>query len=208
MRDIRGLGPRQSRTGARSVSGRPDRTPLAPARERVQEAASLIRRQEQEAYLDALNSLQDRLKLMRENMDQMTQMTPWARRLGFRVTRIETAHIWGVQPWSADFSGDPDTGVIHGGVITSFLDNLSGMACGAALEQFRAVATLDLRIDYMRPADPGRDIIGEAQCYHLTRTIAFTHAWAYHETRDKVIATASAAFAINKVRAPNSAGTF
>lgn len=162
----------------------------------------------EDAPLDALNSLEDRLKLMRDNMHLMTQMTPWARKLGFRVTRIERAHVWGVQPWSADFSGDPDTGVIHGGVITSFLDNLSGMACGAALEQFRAVATLDLRIDYMRPADQGRDIIGEAHCYHLTRTIAFTHAWAYHESLDKVIATASAAFAINKIRAPSSAGSF
>jgi len=162
----------------------------------------------EDALLDALNSLEDRLKLMRDNMHLMTQMTPWARRLGFRITRIERAQVWGVQPWSDAFSGDPDTGVIHGGVITSFLDNLSGMACGAALEKFRAVATLDLRIDYMRPADQGRDIIGEAHCYNLTRTIAFTHAWAYHESRDKVIATASAAFAINKIRAPSSAGSF
>ena len=45
-----------------------------------------------------------------------------------------------------------------------------------------------------------RDIIGEAECYHLTRTVCFTRAWAYHETRDKLIATAAGTFAINKAR--------
>jgi len=52
----------------------------------------------------------------------------------------------------------------------------------------------------MRPADKGRAIIGEAECYHVTRTVCFTRAWAYHETRDKVIATAAGAFAINQPR--------
>ena len=74
------------------------------------------------------------------------------------------------------------------------------MSCGAALPEFRFVATLDLRIDYMRPADKGRAIIGEAECYAITRTVCFTRAWAYHDTRDKVIATAQGAFAINQPR--------
>ena len=72
--------------------------------------------------------------------------------------------------------GDPDTGVIHGGVLTAFLDNLCGTAASSALSKPRFVATLDLRIDYMRPAEQGRDIIGEAECYHQTRNICFTRA--------------------------------
>ena len=52
----------------------------------------------------------------------------------------------------------------------------------------------------LRPAETEREIIGEAECYHLTRSVAFCRAWAYHETRDKVIATAQGAFAINKPR--------
>ena len=79
-----------------------------------------------------------------------------------------------------------------------------GPAAMSALSTPHFVATLDLRIDYMRPAEPRRDIIGEAECYHLTRNIAFTRAWAYHESRDKVIATAAGAFAINKPRSVES----
>lgn len=143
---------------------------------------------------------------MREHMDEMTQVVPWAKETGFKVTRVERGHVWGLQPFAEHLIGDIEARVVHGGVITTLLDNLSGMACAASLEEFRFVATLDLRIDYMRPADSGRGIIGEAECYHVTKSVAFTRAWAYHETRDKVIATAQGAFAINQPRPKASLG--
>ncbi|MEL6246328.1 MAG: PaaI family thioesterase, partial [Pseudomonadota bacterium] len=77
------------------------------------------------------NDLEQRLELMRENMPMMTKAVPWARELGFEVTKIEKGHVWGRQPWVEHLVGDPDTGIIHGGVITTLLDNLCGMACSA-----------------------------------------------------------------------------
>ena len=151
-----------------------------------------------------LDDREKRLAIMRENIGMIAKAVPWGRELGFEFTRVEQGHIWGRQPWAEKLVGNPETGVIHGGVITTFLDNLCGAACGTALKEFRFVATLDLRIDYMRPADKGRDIIGEAECYHVTRSVCFTRAWAYHETRDKVIATAAGAFAINQPRPKGS----
>jgi uncharacterized protein (TIGR00369 family) len=142
----------------------------------------------------------DMIAMMRAQVQTVNNVVPWGRAVGFEVTRIERRQVWGRQPWNADLVGDPETGVIHGGVITTFLDNLCGIACNAAMTEPRFVATIDLRIDYMRPAEKGRDIIGEAECYHLTRTVCFTRAWAYHETRDKLIATAAGTFAINKPR--------
>lgn len=139
-------------------------------------------------------------RMMRDHVAFMNSVVPWGNEVGFQVSRVERGHVWGLQPWSEKLVGDPQTGVIHGGVITTFLDNLSGMACTAAMTELRFVATIDLRIDYMRPASKGLDIIGEAECYHLTRTVCFTRAWAYHETRDRLIATAAGTFAINKPR--------
>ncbi len=140
------------------------------------------------------------INLMREHVRIMNAVVPWGREMGFEVTRIERGHVWGLQPWREALIGDPDTGVVHGGVITTFLDNLSGMACTAAMRELRFVATIDLRIDYMRPAEPRRAIIGEAECYHITRSVCFTRAWAYHDTRDKVIATAAGTFAMTRPR--------
>ena len=139
-------------------------------------------------------------RMMRDHVRFLNSVVPWGNEVGFQVSRVERGHVWGLQPWSEKLVGDPQTGVIHGGVITTFLDNLSGMACTAAMTELRFVATIDLRIDYMRPASKGLDIIGEAECYHLTRTVCFTRAWAYHETRDRLIATAAGTFAINKPR--------
>ncbi len=140
------------------------------------------------------------IELMRNHVSSMNRVVPWAREVGFEVTRIERRHVWGVQPWHEALIGDPESGVIHGGVITTFLDNLSGMACNAALNAPRFVATIDLRIDYMRSAEKGRPIMGEAECYHVTRAVCFTRAWAYHDTRDHMIATSAGTFALTQPR--------
>lgn len=137
------------------------------------------------------------LKTMRENMSKAIAFVPWAKELGLEFISVERGKASGKISWSEHLIGDPDTGIIHGGVITSLLDNLAGMAVVSALDEFRSTATLDLRIDYMRPAEKGSDIIGEAECYHLTRTVAFIRASAFQEGDDKVIATATGAFALN-----------
>jgi hypothetical protein len=66
-------------------------------------------------------------------------------------------------PYDEKLIGDPDTGVIAGGVVTALLDHACGQAVHTGLTEFKTIATLDLRIDYMRPAEPGRDIFAKGQ---------------------------------------------
>lgn len=136
------------------------------------------------------------LKMMLKNVSSMMMAVPWAQAVGFSLTHLERGRAIGSLPYKENLIGNPDTGVIHGGAVTSMLDNLCGTAVVSALDEFKSTATLDLRIDYMRPAEKGRDLIGEAECYHYTRTVAFVRAWAYHETREKVVATAAGSFAL------------
>ena len=147
------------------------------------------------------------LTAMREHAHLIMDAVPWAAALGFKVTKVEHGRAFACAPWREDLVGDPDTGVIAGGVITALLDNLCGVAISATLDEFKSMATLDLRIDYMRPADKGVDIIAEAECYHITRSVAFTRAWAYHESRDRIIASASGAFALNDPKRWKIGGT-
>jgi acyl-coenzyme A thioesterase PaaI-like protein len=76
----------------------------------------------------------------------------------------------------------------------------------ASLEAYTSIATLDLRIDYMRAAEPGHDVFAHAHCYKLTRSIAFVRAQAYDRDRADPIATAQAAFMLNSSanRSPGS----
>ncbi|MEM5515991.1 PaaI family thioesterase [Henriciella sp. AS95] len=139
------------------------------------------------------------LKVMQEHASRIMDAVPWAQALGLKLTKLEKGRAFAKVDWREDLVGDPDTGVIHGGVLTALLDNLSGVCITTALAKPMSMATLDLRIDYMRPAEKGRQILAEAECYHVTRSVAFTRAWAYHESRDKVIATAAATFALNDI---------
>ncbi|MEL6568866.1 MAG: PaaI family thioesterase [Pseudomonadota bacterium] len=136
--------------------------------------------------------------LMRKHAHTIMTAVPWARTLGFELVSIDKAKAMGKVAWREDLVGDPETGVIAGGVLTALLDNLCGVAVGAALTEFKSMATLDLRIDYMRPATKGEDVLAEAECYHITRSIAFCRATAFHgEAQNRIIATATATFALN-----------
>lgn len=82
-------------------------------------------------------------------------------------------------PWHADLVGDPDSGVLASGPIITLMDMATSFAVWQKRETFVAHATLDLRVDYLRPARPGRTVIGRGECYHLTRAISFVRGQAH-----------------------------
>ena len=92
---------------------------------------------------------------------------------GLRLDRAAPGEAWSSLPYRPVFVGDTATGVLHGGVVTAMLDESCGMAVQLALDGTRAIATLDLRIDYQKPATPGLSIKAHSVCYRVTRSIAF-----------------------------------
>jgi uncharacterized protein (TIGR00369 family) len=83
--------------------------------------------------------------------------------------------------YDARFIGDPDSGAVHGGLVTTMMDATGGLAVLSAVPKGTPVATLDLRLDYLRAAEPGHVLIGEAECYRLTPNVAFTRGTAYEQ---------------------------
>lgn len=119
---------------------------------------------------------------------------PHNRALGMKVLEFKRAEAIFQLPYDEKLVGNPDTGVLHGGAITALLDACSGAAVFAALTEWSPIATLDLRIDYLRGGDPGRDITCRATCYKLARNVAFTRAVAYHDDESDPIATSAGTF--------------
>jgi uncharacterized protein (TIGR00369 family) len=119
---------------------------------------------------------------------------------GLRMDRFAPGEAWSTLPYRPVFVGDSETGVIHGGVVTAMLDESCGMAVQLALDGLSAIATLDLRIDYQKPATPGLDIKAHAVCFRVTRSIAFVRATAYQEEESEPVATATACFMIGANR--------
>ncbi|WP_108259477.1 PaaI family thioesterase [Mangrovicoccus ximenensis] len=131
-----------------------------------------------------------------KDMKTFTDLLPQARALGLKVEHVEPGMAILSMPWSERLVGDPETGVIHGGAVSTLMDTCSGGAVITHPDVAEQVtATLDLRIDYMRPAAPGKTIYARAECYHVTRTVAFVRAQAWTGgDEDRPVAAATGAF--------------
>lgn len=118
--------------------------------------------------------------------------------LGFQLESVEGTTVRLRTPYRADLVGDPETGVLAGGLVTTMLDHIGGLAVWVAIGGFQPIATLDLRVDYMRAARPPEDLIAEAVCYRLTRNIAFVRAWAYETSSEDPVAAAQSAYVLSQ----------
>ena len=129
---------------------------------------------------------------------QFIEALPHSRELAMRLDAIGEG--WAVisMPYDPRLIGDPETGVIHGGAVSALMDT----ACGASVMSHPgagfSTATLDLRIDYMRPATPGQTIRTRAECHHVTRTVAFVRAVATDDDEARPVAMATGAFTVDR----------
>jgi len=108
--------------------------------------------------------------------------------LGLRLHSADATGLTVLLPYSVEIVGDPNSGVIHGGVLTTLMDTACGMATLCVLPEFEVCPTLDLRIDYMHPAAPHKDVYGFAECYRVTRDIIFARGFAYQDDPEQPIA--------------------
>lgn len=119
---------------------------------------------------------------------------PHCREIGLAIERLDAAGALGRLPYRSDWLGDPQRGIVHTGIITTLVDTVAGLAAVGASGAFEVVATLDLRMDFLRPARAGSDLLSFAECYRLTRSIAFVRARAWQEREDEPVAVAQVTF--------------
>jgi len=97
-------------------------------------------------------------------------------------------------PWREELVGVPETGVLASGAIVSLIDTASGGSVWMTLGHFVPIVTLDLRLDYMRPAVKGETVIARCECVKLTRQVAFVRGVAHGGDDSRPIAQSAATF--------------
>ncbi|SPH17153.1 Acyl-coenzyme A thioesterase PaaI [Defluviimonas aquaemixtae] len=134
----------------------------------------------------------------REVARQFIEAIPHSRALGMVLDAIGDGSAVISMPYDERLVGDPQTGVIHGGAVSALMDTCGGAAVMSHPSGPIGTATIDLRIDYMRPARPGDRLTARAECYHVTRSVAFVRATAHDEDDDRPVATATGAFTLDR----------
>lgn len=131
-----------------------------------------------------------------------TQAIPHARDCGIVVDAIDASGAHASMPYREAWLGDSERGVYHTGVITTLVDTVSGLAAVAGAGRFEPIATLDLRMDFLRPARQGLGLQARATCYRLTPSIAFVRATAWQDDENAPVAVSQSTFMRNTPAGP------
>ena len=139
-----------------------------------------------------------------QKMDQIAQL--WNARdkglithMALDIQKVSAEGVLVRMPFNPDFCVDRDQTLLHGGILTALLDSVFGLANFVAIEGVSTMATLDLRVDYLRPAHSRADIFVRAHCYHQTRHIAFNSGSIWFDGHeDAEIARGTASFALTR----------
>lgn len=116
--------------------------------------------------------------------------------LDFRDSGEDWAEL--ALPWREALVGVPETGLLASGAIVSLIDTASGTAVWVTLDKFLPILTVDLRLDYLRPAAKGETIIARCRCVKLTRRIAFVRGVAHGGDEERPFALSAATFMLNR----------
>lgn len=138
-----------------------------------------------------------------------SDLIPHNKALGLKVIAVTKGLACMQLEWREELVGNPETGVLAGGPLTAMLDGCCGMAVATMLKEPKPFATLDLRIDYAKPAEPRKPVIAEAECYRITRSVAFTRAIAHQGDPKDPVAAAAGTFMLGtkgKVTRPQAVG--
>jgi uncharacterized protein (TIGR00369 family) len=124
---------------------------------------------------------------------------PVSELIGFKMIEAGEGRI--VMEMEIEHRHTSPPGSAHGGVLVDIADAAMGCSYGTLLETEETWTTVELKINYLRPAWPGMKIRAEARVVNAGRTLALTECDVLSE-EGKLLARASST--LMRLRAPAS----
>lgn len=136
----------------------------------------------------------DDIDFIQQLRERFLDNSPHMAECGLFVSALSTEGATVTLPYRKDWLGDVESGRINPGIISVLVDSTAGLAVLARVGRREAIATLDLRIDHLRPAFASDDIYCHAECLRMTRGIAFVRATVWQHDELEPIASSQLAF--------------
>ncbi len=132
-------------------------------------------------------------------IDVVENKIPMAKFIGVKVLEINEGYVKLLFPYREEFIGDPRSKRLHGGYTATAIDLAGGVAAMTYMTSPEDdVATIDMRIDYIRPGR-AKKLIAEGRVLSKRRRTVVTEMTIYHpDEKEKIIALGRGVFSIKR----------
>lgn len=125
-----------------------------------------------------------------DGLQKRVSRCPFNHWLGLEVVALSERGVQLRMPWRNEIVGSPTTGAVHGGILGCLVDACAGFAIIAATGE--SLATIDMRVDYHRPAAPG-PLTAHGEIVKLGRTTGTADCRIFDE-RQELVASGRAVY--------------
>jgi len=129
-----------------------------------------------------------------EEFDESLDISPYAKMMGFRLTRQDGSLIT-VMKYNSDLIGSPFPPILHGGTVASLMEMAALMQLIWDKDMEPIPKAIDITIDYLRSGKP-EDTFARARVFRRGRRFATLHAEAWQADTEKPIASAMLHFSV------------
>lgn len=126
------------------------------------------------------------------------QHIPLHAHLGLRCLHIGAGEAQVQLPPRPELTGDPERPAVHGGILAMLADIAGGLATFSAVEPTDRVSTIDLRIDYLRPARCGAPLTADARLLRVGSRVAMAEVTVHQGDPQAPQARAAVVFALHR----------
>ncbi|MDH3259030.1 MAG: PaaI family thioesterase [Deltaproteobacteria bacterium] len=108
----------------------------------------------------------------------MENQIPFNKHLGIIAEELREGYARLKLPYRDEFVGDRRRPALHGGLIATLIDVCGGTATWTHFSKDDGIATLDIRVDYLRPG-PDEDLIAESHVLRVGNRVAVVNTRVY-----------------------------
>jgi len=143
--------------------------------------------------------LQDKIDIIKKTFEESIPMHKF---LGMKVVLLEKSFVRIEVPFKEEFVGDFRNNRWHGGVIATVMDSVGGIIGAMHFTSIEdKIATIDLRVDYLRGAKP-EGIIVEGKIIRMGNRILVARMKAFQN--EKLIAEGKGVYNFVRMKNPSS----